>query len=188
MSQNHLPSPREVGTRKILPGFGMTEVVLKERNELGAIVDREVPALASTATSMRQCNTCFIKSKCPEFKTNSDCAFLFPIELGTKEQEQAALNTLKEVQFQRVAFAKMVEELNGGYPDPNLSTEIDRYMAISAKAKDIMDDSETLEMSMKVRGGQGVLSRVFGAGPEYRNGVGPQAITTTSVVREDEPR
>lgn len=186
VSQNHLPTPREVGTRKILPGFGMTEVAIKERNELGAIVDREVPALASTATSMRQCNSCFIKGKCPEYKPDADCAFLFPVELGTKEQEQAALNTLKEVQFQRVAFAKMVEDLNGGYPDPNLSTEIDRYMAISAKAKDIMDDSETLEMSMKVKGGQGVISRVFGGGPEYRREQANQALTTTSVVRTDE--
>lgn len=84
------------------------------------------PTLIVRSESMRICDTCFLKDKCPGFQPNSTCLYNIPIEIKTKDQLRALHDSLIEMQSQRVLFMKMAEDINGGYADPNLSSEIDR--------------------------------------------------------------
>ena len=80
----------------------------------------------------------------------------------TKEQLLGLLRGVIEMQTQRVAFARYAEELDGGYPDPNLSNEMDRLLRVILQAKDIQDDRDFLTLTVQAHAGAGVLSRIFG--------------------------
>src|SRR5215469_3444587 len=86
----------------------------------------EIPFLYKRSESMRACNTCFLKDKCPGFKPNANCLYNIPIEIKTTAQRKALQSALIEMQAQRVLFMQMAEDLEGGYADPNLSNELDR--------------------------------------------------------------
>lgn len=84
------------------------------------------PLINVRSESMRMCDTCFLKDKCPGFEPNSTCLYNIPVEIKTKPQLDALQDALIEMQTHRVLFMKMAEDLGGGYADPNLSSEIDR--------------------------------------------------------------
>jgi hypothetical protein len=84
------------------------------------------PVLNIRSESMRICDTCFLKDRCPGFEPNSTCLYNIPIEIRTKPQLDALQDSIIEIQSHRVLFMKMAEDLGGGYADPNLSSEIDR--------------------------------------------------------------
>lgn len=125
-------------------------------------VAREAPILGSTGVSLRQCNTCFVASNCPAFKSNNTCAFSLPVEVKTKDQLKALLNAMIEIQASRVAFARFSEELNGGYPDPNTSQEIDRLFKIVKNMKELEENREFIKMTVERQTSGGVLSSLFG--------------------------
>lgn len=118
--------------------------------------------------SARRCDTCVIKAKCPEFKVNTTCAYSIPTMIKTKEQRAAFLNGMIEMQAQRVQFAALVEQVNGGYPDPNLSQEYDRLLKAMQTQADLEDGRDFLKISVEARGKVGALSRIFGAGNAER--------------------
>jgi hypothetical protein len=73
------------------------------------------------------------------------------------------INTIVEMQVQRVAFARFSEELNGGYPDPNVGQEVDRLFKLLKTVKELDDSSSFIKMTLEGRsGGAGVLSSIFG--------------------------
>ena len=84
------------------------------------------PTLVVRSESMRVCDSCFLKDKCPGYMPNANCLYNIPIEIKTRDQLTALNDSLIEMQTQRVMFMKMAEDVNGGYADPNLSSEIDR--------------------------------------------------------------
>lgn len=118
----------------------------------------------STPISLRQCDSCYVANSCPLVEPGSACKFQLPVEIRTREQVLAMLQTIIEMQTQRVAFARFVEELEGGYPDAGLSREIDRLYRIVEQTKEIEDNRETLKISVEGKAEAGVLSRLFGAG------------------------
>ena len=119
--QNRVPAPREVSERSYLPVLGVSSKTVVETGEDGRETLKDVPILSSTGTSLRQCDTCFVAANCPAYKPQSECAYSLPVEVKTKDQLKALLNAIIEMQGSRGAFARFTEELNGGYPDPNLS-------------------------------------------------------------------
>jgi hypothetical protein len=121
----------------------------------------KVPQVA--AGPIRRCSSCHVAGSCPAAQFDAECAFDIPVEVKTKEQLLGLLRGVIEIQSQRVAFARYAEELDGGYPDPNLSNEIDRLMRVILQAKDIQDDRDFLTISVAAHAGAGVLSRIFGA-------------------------
>ena len=152
--------PEEMGT---LPVFGVEHQTIIEKDDEGRDVIKDVSVLTSNATSLRQCNTCFVASNCPAFKVDSVCAFKLPVELKTKDQLKALINTIIEMQGQRVAFARFSEEMNGGYPDPNTSQEIDRLFKLIKTVKELDDSQSFIKMTLEGRSaGAGVLSNIFG--------------------------
>ena len=154
--------PRDPSEYRNLPVFSVSSKQVIEPDETGMPTIKEVTVLESSNSSLRQCNTCFVSSNCPAYKPGSSCAFNLPVEVRTKEQLRSLLNAIIEMQGQRVAFGRFSEELNGGYPDPNLSQEIDRLFKLVKTLKDLEDNREFIKMTVERRGAGGVLSALFG--------------------------
>ena len=160
--QNRVPAPRTASERRFLPVLDVSTKTVVEAGEDGRDVIKEVPVLASTGVSLRQCNTCFVAANCPAFTPDTECAFSLPVEVRTREQLASLLSAVVEMQGSRVAFARFTEELNGGYPDPNVSQEIDRLFKLVGQMRDMEANKERLSITMERQGSAGVLSAIFG--------------------------
>jgi len=145
-----------------LPVFGYKMKTIVDTDDEGNDVLKEVPLVQTTGTSLRQCDTCFVASNCPAFKPQNSCAFNLPVEIKTKEQLKALLNTVIEMQGARVAFSRFAEELNGGYPDPNTSQEIDRLFKLVKGMKELEENREFIRITAERQSSGGVLSAIFG--------------------------
>ena len=147
--------PREGQERLTLPTMGLSK---DEGAEDGSAL-----MLRSSKTSNRMCDTCYLAAQCPAMQPQSACAYELPLEIRTKDQLISALQSVLEIQTQRVAFMQFAEELNGGYADPNTSLEITRLFDLVERLKKIQDDSSFLRIEMRDRpAGGGVLSQLFG--------------------------
>ena len=144
-----------------LPVFGYEMKTIVETED-GHDVLKDVPIVHNKYASLRQCDTCFVAANCPAMKPANTCAFNLPVEVKTKEQMQALLTSIVEMQGQRVAFMRFQEELNGGYADPNLSQEIDRLFKTVATMKDIDSNKEYVQITASRQTSGGVLSQIFG--------------------------
>jgi hypothetical protein len=153
---------RDASEMMTLPVFATEITQIIEQDEDGHDVLKDVPIIKSSSVSLRMCDTCFVAANCPAFKPQNTCAFNLPVEVKTKDQLRGLLNSLVEMQGQRIAFASFSEELNGGYPDPNTGTEIDRLMKMVKSIKDLEDTSSFVRMTVEAKGGGGVLSQIFG--------------------------
>ena len=112
---------------------------------------------------LRRCDTCSLAAVCSEFELGSTCKFSIPIEIRNRDQLMSVLHSLLEMQGQRVAFGFFSEQLQGGYPDANLSSELDRFMRMTQSVKDIQDNRDFLKVTVEGRAQAGVLARMFGA-------------------------
>ena len=150
--------PQEVISMPVF-GYQIKQVV---ENENGVDILKEVPVVQSQTNSLRQCDTCFVAANCPAFKPANTCAFSLPVEVKTPEQLKALNTALLEMQAQRVAFMRYTEELNGGYADPNVSQELDRYFKMLEKMKALDENKEFIQITAQRNAGAGVLSAIFG--------------------------
>jgi hypothetical protein len=87
-----------------------------------------------------------------------------------------------EMQGQRVAFARFAEELNGGYPDPNLSQEIDRLFKLVKNIKELESNNEFARITVERQSSGGVLSALFGEKAEVLHQL-PQPVQSDDVIR-----
>ena len=150
--------PNEVTS---MPVFGYQMRTVVERED-GVDVLKDVPIVKSNTTSLRQCDTCFVAANCPAFKPANTCAFNLPIKVETPEQLRSMNTALLEMQAQRVAFMRFAEEMNGGYADPNVSQEMDRYFKMLKSMKELDETKEFIQITAQRSAGQGVLSQIFG--------------------------
>jgi len=176
--------PRDPAEITPLPVFGYE--IKSEVDEDGNIKD--VPVVNSRAATLRQCDTCFVAANCPAFKPQTMCAFNLPVEVKTKEQLKALINSVIEMQGQRVAFMRFAEEMQGGgYSDPNLSQEIDRLFKLIKTTKELDDSREFIRMTVERQGSAGVLSSIFGdraqALKELPDG-GLNEVQTTQIIKQ----
>jgi len=172
--------PSEIGN---LPVFGYE--LKTEIDDDGTIKD--VPIVKSKASSIRNCNTCFVAANCPAFKPDNLCAFNLPIEVKTKDQLKSLLNAIVEMQGQRVAFMRFAEEMSGGYADPNVSQEIDRLFKLIKTIKELDDSREFIRMTVERQGSAGVLSSIFGDRANVLRELpegGLNEMQTTEVIKE----
>lgn len=161
-NEDLLPVP--IAGLKVLPTMGFvtktSSVPATEDHPAGEI---SVQVQTSVVTSMRKCESCSLQALCPEYDVDRNtCAYMMPVQIKTREQLMGTLTAMLETQQQRIGFARMSEELQGGYPDQNLSAEMDRFMAMVIKVKDIEDNRDMFKVSIEGRGDAGVLSRIFG--------------------------
>jgi hypothetical protein len=172
-------NPEEMGN---LPVFGFESKQVVEDD--GTI--RDVPIIQSQQVSLRVCDTCFVASNCPAFKPSSVCAFKLPIEVKTKDQLKSLINSMIEMQGQRVAFMRFSEEMSGGYADPNLSQELDRLFKLIKTTKELDDSREFIRMTVERQGTSGVLSQIFGEKAKNLNELPNGGLTedqTTQIIK-----
>lgn len=147
-----------------LPVMGISQMTEQFVDTDGSTKERQIPLLNVRSTSQRACSTCFLATKCPMFEAGSNCAYEIPVTIRTKDQMQALQNSLIEMQTQRVLFGRMAEELEGGYPDPNLSSEVDRLQKLIKVKTELESDSFSVKFEAKgsTPGQMGLMSRLFG--------------------------
>lgn len=155
--------PRNPDQKQVIPLIGFDFNKEKKRNpETGQMEDIDVPTVKSRSDSLRICDTCFLAAKCPMFEENSTCAYDIPITIRTKDQAQALMDTLVEIQAQRVLFMKMAEDAEGGHADPILSGEMDRLMKMMKSKHEMEQEGFSLTISAKQNGQTGIADRIFG--------------------------
>jgi len=118
-----------------------------------------------TGSSARQCSTCQLSAACPSFTPGSACAYQIPVVIKTKDQRQAVMTALMEIQTQRILMGSFSEQVLGT-PDTQVGREIDRLFTIIEKAKAIEENTSKLRISVDANGDQGptmgLISRLFG--------------------------
>lgn len=164
-AQKRVPTaaPRDPSEKRVVPflDFDITREKRKnsETNEYETV---DVPRVKIRSESMRICDTCFLAAKCPMFEPSTTCAYDIPIVVRTKEQMQALMDSLVEMQTQRVVFMRMAEDAEGGYADPNLSSEIDRLSNLMKKSHDMQQEGFSLTINAKQSGQISMVDRIFG--------------------------
>ena len=160
---------RHASERLLLPVMGIETITSRgtqsvdNEGESIEIAPETHEVIKYNANPLRQCNSCYLSSRCPSFKENTECAFSLPIEIKTKDQLQAAMRALIEMQMGRVMFARFAEEMEGQGIDPALSAEMDRLFNLVDKFKNISDNRDVVRLNVEARGSAGVLSRLFGS-------------------------
>lgn len=156
-------SRRNPEEMQIIPLLAFEGKIQKKRNpETGQMEDEQINLLRSRSDSMRLCDTCFLADKCPQFEESANCAYNIPITIRTKDQMQALMDTLVEIQAQRVLFMKMAEDAEGGHADPILSAEMDRLVKMAKTKHDIEQEGFSLTISAKQSGQAGIVDKIFG--------------------------
>jgi hypothetical protein len=154
---------RNPSEKHVIPFLNFDIDVEKRKNRItGETEDYEVPKIRIRSESMRICDTCFLADKCPMFAENTTCAYDIPIELRTKEQVQSAVDAISEMQLQRILFLKMAEDAQGGYADPVLSSEIDRFNKLIKTKHDMEQEGFSLTVTAKQQGQMSMVNRIFG--------------------------
>jgi hypothetical protein len=154
--------------RLLLPVMGIEHLVSMgtqsgyEQGESIEIDPVETPVIRYNSSPLRQCDSCYLAARCPAFREHSECGYRLPVEIRTKDQLQAVLQAMIEMQASRVLFARFAEELEGQGLDPALSSEMDRLFSLIDKFKNISDNRDVIRMEVEARGNAGVLSRLFG--------------------------
>ncbi|MFI6495957.1 hypothetical protein [Nonomuraea typhae] len=159
--------PRADGERELLPGLRLRQVTRSEVGKDGETIENTINLPGVQAASLRQCDSCYVSSYCRAMRPGAGCAYEIPIEIKTPEQKAAADDAIRAIRFQRIAFMSMVEQLEGGYADPNLTKELDAWDR--TRAKERSEDADTLSINIKAsskhRAEGGVLNRLFGRDP-----------------------
>lgn len=179
------PAPRD---KVPLPVMGISTRQSKIVNADGTEEDVEVQVLGIRSESTRVCDSCFLASKCPLFEPANSCGYDIPIEIKTRDQFKALQDSLLAMQTQRVLFMKMAEDLEGGYADPNLSTEIDRLNKMIKQKHEIDEGVFSLRMDVKGSGGgPGMLSRLFGDEASERARALPEPVSADRAIEQYMP-
>jgi len=155
-------SDRVPGRHAVLPVIGMEQLTVTHKDIDGGEQTTTVETLSVTSESLRRCDTCSLSLQCPSFAPGERCAYNIPVVIRSKDQLQGVLRAMVEVQTQRVLFQRFGEEITGN-SDPDVGREMDRLFNMVEKWKDIEDNRDTLEVSIKGKGEMGMLSRLFGA-------------------------
>jgi hypothetical protein len=155
-------SDRVEGRHATLPVIGLETLEMTSKDMDGDDRVSVVETLTVTTESLRRCDTCSYSLQCPSFQTGEKCAYNIPVVIRSKDQLQNVLRAVVEVQTQRLLMMRFGEEITGA-PDPDVGKEMDRLFNMVEKWKDIEDNRDTLEVSVKAKGEMGMLSRLFGS-------------------------
>lgn len=180
------PQPREQVLLPILQSHTKTEKVTLPD---GSSEDVERTTLIPRSGSIRPCHSCFIASKCPAFDENSLCAYDIPVVVKTRDDVINLQNGLISIQASRALTARMFEEIEGGYPDPNVSQEIDRLSKLIKTKHDM--EQEGFSIKLEARGSSnggspGMLNRLFGEQASQQARALPQPVEADSMILDAE--
>lgn len=182
-------SPAFTRTREtvLIPTIGIASKTTKDTDPDGIESEHIETFTITRSESMRACNTCFLRQKCVAFEPGANCAYNIPIEVRTTDQLRALQAALVEMQAQRVLFMKLAEDIEGGYADPNLSSEMDRLQRmLKSKA-----ESEREGFSLKIEatgtdGAPGYFSRMFGNNAGEKLAILEKPITADDLIKNSD--
>lgn len=153
---------------ELLPGIGV-ETVTDHPFSKGPDGDEtadargfDVQVVRTSDNGLRNCDSCYLASRCPAFTPHVECAYKIPVVIRTSTQLSAVLNAIIEMQAARVMFAKFGEDLEGQGADATVSAEMDRLFRLVKDLKEIDDSRDMVKINVEARGSSGVLSRIFG--------------------------
>lgn len=165
-----------------LPVLGSTTEVVKDE---ASGEDKPVTTYHIRSESERVCDTCYLAQKCPAYEPGANCAYNIPLTIRTRSEYQRTYNAMVEMQTQRVMFMRFAEDLEGGYADPNLSSELDRLTKMMKVKNDMDSDTFSLKIEGKSNGGNGgsmgVIGRLFGDQASQRAQELPAPVTVEQV-------
>lgn len=125
-------------------------------------IDSKASLTVDTYDVPQFCNTCYLADRCPRFKENSTCYYRIKANINDPSDLVTIITKLIEVQTERVMFGRFIEQMEGGYIDKTLSDEIKGLMTLMKDFKDISDNRDEINVKIKSRNGEGVLSQIFG--------------------------
>ena len=149
--------------RMVLPVVGLSSITSTEKLGDGTEVIEEQAIVRTVSESIRSCDNCFLATAgCPGFQPGASCAYSIPVEIRSKDQLQSVMQAMVEMQTQRVLQARFAEEITGQELSTEVGREMDRLFTSVEKMRDIMDNRDTVRMTVEAKGRSGVLSRLFG--------------------------
>jgi hypothetical protein len=125
-----------------------------------------------------------MKDKCPAKEANSACKYEIPVQIRTPGQMEAVKSALVEMQAQRVLLMRMIEQMEGGYADPNLSIEMTKLWKM---LQDQSSDRDTVKLTLEAGGNNasaGMISRIFGGEAGDRLAIANGPVDTQSVMED----
>jgi hypothetical protein len=114
--------------------------------------------------TVRQCDTCFLKDRgCPGYEPGAACAYkLSDITINSKELLDQTENTIIQKQRERIEFMLFAEQVEGGYADANLSTEMDRLMRFIKMKREGTAEKFSINISSSRQPGEASPLDMFG--------------------------
>lgn len=161
--------------KRLLPGIETEPFTHRYTDpESGERKQRTEYRLAITDLNVRVCDGCHLKGMCPEYEPGESCVYEVPVRFRTKEQYIALLDAIIAMDAQRMLQTRMMEEVQGGYPDPVLNALVDQMARLIKLKSDMEQASFTFSMKVSQRNSAeaGLLSRLFGqdkAAPAIEN-------------------
>ena len=158
--------PPKARTRVLLPGVDLRS-------------SDDGQQFAVRGDNLRNCDTCILRDRgCPGYEPGAECLYHLPIMVSTATDVQAVENGLISMQTQRVMFMKMVEDLEGGHVNPNLSSELDRLTRMIKTQREGRADRFNINISGSRQPGEpGIIGSMFG-----QNVADAQAIAAPSAA------
>jgi hypothetical protein len=174
-TRNFVPRPDE--ERRLLPFLQQTPATEFYTDENGVRQQREGNVLGVSGRSLRRCNSCYINQMCDAFTPDSDCVYEIPISLKTPQERSAVNDTIETILLERIMIGYAFEQANGGYPDPNVSAEVDRYGRFRKMRAEAEQQGFKVTVEARASSGElGMIGRIFGrdAGEQARALEAPQ--------------
>jgi hypothetical protein len=172
----------------VLPGLRLESKTHRHTDEDGQLQQRQIEIVHKDDANMRACDTCFLgEKKCPGFEAGASCKYKIPIELRTKDQISALRKSLLEIQADRALFGVFIEQAEGGYVDPNVSTELDRLFRMIKTDHELDAEGFSLTIQAKQQGqaaNAGIISRLFGRDPGEQARALPAPVAVEDVAAQ----
>jgi hypothetical protein len=161
------PLPTRHQSTKPLPVMALQTMVVDLQDGDGNAIQEMHDLIESSAESLRQCNTCALAMACPGHQVDAACSYNIPVVIRTKDQRQAVLRTLVEIQAQRILMGSFAEQVMGER-DETVGKEMDRLFTMVEKWKTIEETTTKLKIGIEASGQEGdgtlgMISRLFGS-------------------------
>jgi hypothetical protein len=150
-----------------LPVLAFQSITETRQDADGNPVVDTINVIASNSESVRQCDTCALSAACPGYQAAAKCSFNIPVVIRTKDQRQAVLRTLVEIQTQRILMGSFAEQVLGE-PNDQVGKEMDRLFTMVEKWKTIEEQTTKLHIGIEASGpdadgNMGMISALFGS-------------------------
>ena len=161
------PLPVRHQSTRTLPVMALQTMTVDLQDGEGHPVQESYDLIESSAESLRQCDTCALAMACPGHQSGSACSYNIPVVIRTKDQRQAVLRTLVEIQAQRIMMGSFAEQVMGER-DEMVGIEMDRLFRMVEGWKRIEETTAKLQIgvtatSQEGDGTLGMISRLFGS-------------------------